>query len=208
MSAAMGLRLHQSPTSPFARMVLVTLRETGLIERVALIPASGTPLDPGTAPLAQNPLGKIPTLERDDGPALYDSRVICRYLDDLAGGGLYPAPPRLWETLVLEATGQGVAEAALLMVYENRLRPEEGRLDLWVEGQWAKIVRALDALEARWLSHLAGPLDIGQIAVGCALGYVDFRLGARDWRQGRPALAAWADGFLARPAMAATAPPA
>lgn len=202
----MGLRLHQSPTSPFVRMVVVTLIETGLFARVEMVAASGTPLDAGTTPVALNPLGKVPTLERDDGPALYDSRVICRYLDDLAGGGLYPAPPRLWETLTLEATGQGLAEAALLMVYESRLRPEEARLDLWVEGQWSKIARGLDTLEARWMSHLAGPLDIGQIAVGAALGYIDLRLGARDWRRGRPALAAWADAFLARPSMQATRP--
>ena len=200
------LRLHDSPTSPFVRMVKVTLRETGLLDAVEMAPASGTPVDPGSMPLGQNPLGKIPTLERSDGPALYDSRVICRYLDDLAGGRLYPGKPRLWETLTLEATGHGMAEAALLMVYEARLRPEGGRSEAWVEGQWAKAARALDALEARWMSHLAGPLDIGQIAVGCALGYLDFRHAERGWRTGRPALAAWEAKFAERPAMAATRP--
>jgi glutathione S-transferase len=187
-------------------MVRVTLLETGMDDAVAMVQATGTVLDPGTLPVGQNPLGKIPTLERADGPALYDSRVICRYLDDLAGGGLYPAAPRLWETLTLEATGHGVAEAALLMVYEARLRPEAARSTAWVEGQWTKAARALEALEARWMSHLAGPLDVGQIAVGCALGYLDFRLGDRNWRAGRPALAAWADRFGERPAMAATRP--
>ena len=187
-------------------MVAVALRETGLLDQVELVAASGTPLDPGSLPLGQNPLGKVPTLERPDGPALYDSRVICRYLDDLGGGRLYPAKPRLWETLTLEATGHGIAEAALLMVYESRLRPEGLRLDVWVEGQWDKVARALDALEARWMSHLAGPLDAGQIAVGCALGYLDFRLDARGWRTGRPALTAWAAKFAERPAMLATRP--
>ncbi|MBP7000625.1 glutathione S-transferase [Amaricoccus sp.] len=200
------MRLHQGPTSPFARMVMVTLHETGLLDRAEIVTAQGTPLDPGTIPVAQNPLGKIPTLERPDGPALYDSRVICRYLDDLAGGRLYPPPPRLWETLTLEATGHGVAEAALAMVYEGRVRPQEARSDLWVEGQWSKIARALDAIEARWMSHLAGPLDLGQIAVGCALGYLDLRLDDRAWRRGRPALDAWAARFLARPSMLATRP--
>jgi glutathione S-transferase len=201
-----GLRLHNSPTSPFVRMVLVTLRETGLADQVELVAASGTPLEPGTMPVGQNPLGKVPTLERADGPALYDSRVICRFLDDLAGGGLYPGKPRLWETLTLEATGHGIAEAALLMIYEGRLRPEAARSEPWIEGQWVKIARALDALEARWMSHLAGPLDIGQIAVGCSLGYLDFRFDARGWRSGRPALAAWAAKFAERPSMAATRP--
>lgn len=202
----MSLRLHSSPASPFVRIVAVTLRETGLIDQVEMVAAAGTPLDPGSMPVGRNPLGKVPTLERADGPALYDSRVICRYLDDLAGGGLYPAKPRLWDTLTLEATGHGVAEAALLMIYEARLRPEEKRLEAWVEGQWTKVARALDALEARWMSHLAGPLDIGQIAVGCALGYLDFRLDARGWRAGRPGLAAWAAEFAERPSMAATRP--
>jgi glutathione S-transferase len=122
--------------------------------------------------------------------------------------GLYPAPPRLWDTLVLEATADGILDAAVLMVYEARIRPEELRYGPWVEGQWGKVSRALDTLEARWMDHLAGPLDIGHIAVGCALGYLDFRHAARDWREGRPALAAWAAGFGARASMTATAPKA
>jgi glutathione S-transferase len=202
------LKLHQSPTSPYVRKVLVLLRETGQLADVEMADASGTPVDSGTMPLAQNPLGKIPALERDDGPALYDSRVICRYLDDRAGGALYPKAPRLWDTLTLEATADGIVDAAILMVYETRVRPEAARFAPWVEGQWAKIARALDAIEGRWMSHLNGPLDIGQIAVACALGYVDFRHEARGWRNGRPALAEWYAGFAMRPAMAATVPPA
>ncbi len=201
-----GLRLHASPTSPFARIVAVTAREAGLAEQVEMVAAAGTPVDPGSMPLGLNPLGKIPTLERPDGPALYDSRVICRYLDDLGGGRLYPGKPRLWATLTLEATGQGIAEAALSMTYEARVRPEGARSEAWVEGQWAKIARALDTLEARWMSHLAGPLDLGQIAVGCALGYLDFRHDARGWRAGRPLLAGWATKFGERPSMVATRP--
>jgi glutathione S-transferase len=200
------MRLFHSPTSPYVRKVMVVLHETGLVARVSLVPASGNPLAPGTAPVALNPLGKVPTLERDDGPALYDSRVICRYLDAISGGGLYPEGPRLWETLTLEATADGMLDAAVLMVYEERLRPEDRRMPDWVEGQWAKVARALDAVEARWMAHLAGPLDIGQIALGCALGYLDFRHAARDWRAGRPALALWADRFAARAPMQATAP--
>jgi glutathione S-transferase len=201
------MRLHHSPTSPFVRKVMVVLHETNLLDQVELAPAGGTPLDPGTAPVGPNPLGKVPCLERPDGPALYDSRVICRYLDALTGPRLYPAPPRKWETMTLEATGDGIMEAALLMVYEARVRPEAIRFEPWVEGQWIKIERTLDALEGRWVSHLNGPLDAGQIAVGCAIGYLDLRHGGRKWREGRPELAAWADRFLARAAMAATAPP-
>jgi glutathione S-transferase len=202
------MKLYYSAASPFARKVLVLLHETGQAAEVTVEQASGNPLDPGTMPLAKNPLGKIPCLERPDGPALYDSRVICRFLDARAGGRLYPAAPRLWDSLVLEATADGIMDAAVAMAYENRLRPEDKRMPEMVEGQWGKIARALDAVEARWLSHLAGPLDIGQIALAAALGYVDLRHGARTWREGRPGLAAWEAKFAARDSMTATRPPA
>lgn len=202
------LRLFHSPTSPYVRKVMVLLHETGQLADVELVHAAGTPVDPGSMPLAQNPLGKIPALERDDGPALYDSRVICRFLDDRAGGRLYPAAPRLWETLTLEATADGILDAAILMVYETRVRPEQVRFEPWVEGQWSKVARALDAVEKRWMSHLNGPLDMGQIAVACALSYVDFRHGGRAWRAAHPHLAAWHAEFAQRPSMEATVPPA
>ena len=200
------MRLYISSTSPFVRKVMVVLHETGLADRVDRLAVGGSPVDPGSLPLALNPMGKIPVLERPDGPALYDSRVICRYLDSLTGAGLYPEGPRLWDALTLEATADGILEAAVLMVYETRTRPENLRSVPWVEGQWGKIARALDAVESRWISHLSGPLDIGQIAIGCALPYLDFRHESRDWRAGRPALAAWERAFSARPAMVATVP--
>lgn len=204
------MRLFHSPTSPYVRKVMVVLHETGQLGDVELVTGSGTPVDPGAAPLDANPLGKVPALERPDGPALYDSRVICRYLDARAkggaGAGLYPEGARLWDTLTMEATGDGILDAALLMVYEARIRPEALRFAPWVEGQWSKVDRALDALESRWIDELAGPLDAGQISVACALGYLDFRHDARGWRTGRPRLAAWFEGFAARPSMQATVP--
>lgn len=202
------MKLYFSPTSPYVRKVMVLLHETGQLDNVELVAASGTPIDAGTMPLSLNPLGKVPALERADGPALYDSRVICRYLDDRAGGRLYPGGNRLWETLTLEATADGILDAALLMVYEGRVRPQDKQFPEWIEAQWSKIDRAIAALNARWISHLSGPLDMGQIAVGCALGYVDFRHGARNWRIGNEALADWYDAFAKRPSMTATVPPA
>lgn len=199
------MRLFHSPTSPFVRKVMVTLHETGQAGDVTLVAATGTPVDAGSMPVALNPLGKIPALERDDGPALYDSRVICRYLNDRAAAQLYPAR-HLWDLLTLEATADGIMDAAVLMVYESRVRPEQSRFAPWVDGQWTKIDRALDTLEQRWLSHLHGPLDMGQIAVGVALGYLDFRHGDRGWRGGRPGLAAWDAVFAERPSMVATRP--
>ena len=192
------MKLYYSPTSPFVRKVSVLILETG--QQVDRIAAAGTPLDPGTMPVGLNPLGKVPALV-DGDRVLYDSRVICRYLDDKVGAGLYG--PDTWAILTQEALADGILEAALLMVYEGRLRPEELRHAPWVEGQWAKITRALDALEAL---PPEGPLTGGQIALGCALGYLDFRHDARDWRKNRPQLADWAEGFAARPAMQATLP--
>lgn len=201
------MRLYHSPTSPFVRKVMVLLHEAGATDRVALVHAMGTPLEPGSLPVARNPLGKVPALERDDGPTLYDSRVICRYLDDLLGTGFYPVAPRLWDTLVLEATADGMTDAAVLMRYESHVRPEGTRSSEWIEAQWAKVDRSLQAVEERWISHLSGSPDMGQIALACALGYLDFRHDARGWRTGRPQLAAWFDRFAARPAMQATRPP-
>ena len=184
------MRLHYSPNSPYARKVVVALAETGQTNDVEIVEASTGPLNAQAMPATVNPLGKIPALERADGAALYDSRVICRYVDSRAGGVLYPAAPRLWDTLTIEATADGIMDAALLMVYESRVRPEDKRFDGWLEGQWSKVTRALDVLESRWMPHLNGPIDMGAIAVGCALGYLDLRHDARGWRATRPALAA------------------
>ena len=198
--------VYSSSTTPYGRKVLVAAAEMGLSDQVTVASASGTPLDPGTMPVAQNPLGKLPVLIRPDGGALYDSRVICRYLDQVSGAGLYPGGDALWDVLVLEALADGILDAALLIVYETRIRPEPLQFAPWVEGQWAKVARALDAVEADWLPDLQGGPTMGQIALGCALGYLDFRMSARGWRSGHPGLAAWFDGFAQRPSMLATAP--
>ena len=199
------MRLYHSPTTPFGRKVMVLILELGLQDRIEIVDVMGTPLVPGTLPVAQNPLGKIPALQTDHG-VIYDSRVICRYLNDLAGGAMYPTGAGLWKTLTLEATVDGILEAALAMVYEVRLRPADKQFPDWIEAQWAKAARALDVIEADWMDHLSGPLTMPQIALGCALDYLDFRLDARARRQGRPKLAAWEAEFAKRPAMLATRP--
>ncbi|MFP4274040.1 MAG: glutathione S-transferase [Paracoccaceae bacterium] len=199
------MKLYHSPFSPFVRKVMVLLHESGQLDQVVLETVTTSPLDPHGALAAANPLGKIPALAREDGPTLYDSRVICRFLDARAGGSLYPES-RVWDTLTLEATADGMMEAAVLMVYENRYRPEPHRSADWEEAQWTRVARALDALDRRWMSHLSGPLDMGQIAVGCALGYLDLRHPDRAWRQGRGALDDWFAVFAERPSMRATRP--
>ncbi|MFT6105663.1 MAG: glutathione S-transferase [Paracoccaceae bacterium] len=199
------MQLFSANASPFARKVRVVLYETDQVADVELLSAEGSPMNSSRMPVAHNPLGKLPTLVRPDGPAIYDSRVICQFLNARAKADLYPQS-HIWETLTLEATGDGVMEAALLMVYEGRARPENMQYAPWVEGQWGKVTSTLDAVNTRWMSHLAGPVDAGSIAMGCALGYLDFRLGVRDWRQGRDGLATWYEGFSARESMLATVP--
>ena len=199
------MKLYHNAASPFVRKVHLLLIESGQEDSVELVASGGSPMDSSNMPVAENPLGKIPALERTDGPALYDSRVICQYLDALAGGGFYPEA-RKWEAMVLEATADGIMDAAVLMVYEGRCRPEEMVYDAWVEAQWDKVSRALDAIEARWLSHLHGPMDMGHLATAAALGYLDFRHEARDWRAGRPSLAAWFGTFSERDSFQRSAP--
>ena len=200
----MTMELLGSPASPFVRKVCVMMAEAG-IKDIPLVQVASSPLGGEDRLNAANPLGKIPALTRPDGPTLYDSRVITRYLDATYGAGFYPEA-RLWDVLTVEATADGIMDAAVNLTYEKRFRPAEIQFAPWMDGQWTKIARALDALEALWLSHLNGPLDMGQIAVGSALGYLDFRHDDRGWRIGRDALAAWYAGFAARPAMVATAP--
>jgi len=199
------MQLFYAAASPFVRKVMVTLHETDQLQDVQLVDATGTPLDATDMPTAHNPLGKIPTLSRPDGPAIYDSRVICRYLDARAKAGLYP-DRALWDILTLEATADGIMDAAVLMVYEARCRPENMQSTDWVAGQWDKISRALDAVTTRWMSHLAGPLDMGHIAMACALGYLDFRHDDRHWRTGRDALDDWFATFAQRDSMQTTRP--
>lgn len=109
--------------------------------------------------IAANPLGKIPALIRDSAPATYDSRVITRFLNDTNDGAFYPAT-RIWKTLTLEATADGIMETAVSMAYEVRLRPEVKKSPTWIEAQWEKTSRSTAAVNTHWMSLLAGPLDM------------------------------------------------
>jgi glutathione S-transferase len=200
----MSMELLGSPASPFVRKVCVMIAEAGIVD-VPLVQVAASPLGGEDRLNAANPLGKIPALTRPDGPTLYDSRVITRYLDAQYSAGFYPEA-RLWDVLTIEATADGIMDAAVNLTYEKRFRAPEIQFAQWMDGQWTKIARALDALEGLWLSHLNGPLDMGQIAVGSALGYLDFRHDDRGWRNGRGGLAAWYAAFANRPTMQATQP--
>ena len=202
------MKLYHSPASPFVRKVTVLLHELGKADAVEIETVVTSAFASNDALMAANPLAKLPALARPDGATLYDSRVITAYLDDLYGSSLYPKEASRWETLTLEATGDGIMDSAVSMAYEVRLRPEAEQSADWIEAQWEKVARALAVLDARWMSHLTGPLTIGQISVACALSYLDLRHSARKWREGNEALAAWFEAFDSRPSMAATRPPA
>lgn len=189
------LVLRSSPASPFGRKVKMAALELGLMDRIEIVAADTT--DPTEALRQQNPLGKIPTLVLEDGTTLFDSRVIVEYLDHLAGGDhLFPAGPERFAQLRLQALADGLADAALLQVYEIRFRPEAARNEAWVANQAGKVSRALAALEAA-PPAFADRARIGEIALACALGYLDLRF-AGSWRADHPRLVAWLDAFAAK----------
>ncbi|PPD42480.1 MAG: glutathione S-transferase [Methylocystis sp.] len=192
--------LRYSAASPYARKIRIAAELLGLSDRIEI--AAANTADPADTLRAQNPLGKIPTLVLGDGSALYDSRVIADYLDHIGGGKLVPAEPaRRFAALRLQALGDGINDAALLIRYEVASRPEALRHPETIALQQGKIDRALAALDA---APPQGPVDIGQIAVACALGYLDLRFEGA-WRKAHPRLAAWLADFTAKvPAFEAT----
>lgn len=198
--------LLSSPPSPFGRKVKIAASLLGLSDRITVVPVET--VVPDGELLARNPLGKIPALVPATGAALYDSRVILEYLDHLAGGGrIIPAEagPR-FAALTLQALCDGLMDAALLQVYETRLRPEGERSPGWSARQAEKVRRALATLEAAPPAAVSDPaaITVGEIALACALGYLDLRF-AGAWRAEHPALAAWLESFAAAvPAFEAT----
>ncbi len=200
------MKLHYSPASPFVRKVMICAIELGLEPRIERLPAAAHPVNRDGTIIASNPLGQVPTFFTDDGTVLYDSRVICEYLDTLAGGSLFPAAgPARWSALVEQSLADGLLDAALLTRYERIARPEPLKWADWETGQLNKIRCALGKLESSAPSFRAR-LDIGTITIACALGYLDFRFPELGWREGRDALAGWFADTSARPSLAATVP--
>jgi glutathione S-transferase len=193
--------LRSSSASPFARKVRIAAAVLGLDDRIEVVPTDTN--DPADSLRTQNPLGKIPTLVLEDGRAIYDSAVILEYLDYLAGGGkIIPSGPERFDVLTRAALADGIAEAAILKIYEQRWREEGARSARWLDHQTGKIGRGLAAFEAN--PPPADRIDVAAIALACALGYLDLRFGG-SWRAERPRLVAWLDAFAAKvPAFEAT----
>lgn len=198
------MKLFYSTTSPYARKARVAIAECGLADRVELVLAA--PFELPADLLACNPLSKIPALITDEGEALYDSPVICEYLDTLGNTPrLIPSHgPARWSALRGQALADGILDAGVLVLLEGR-RPQSERSPAWVAKQTGVINRGLDAFE-REAAGLAEGFSIAHITLGCALGWLDFRFPDPDWRTARPALAAWDAAFQHRPSMAATRP--
>ena len=202
---AKKMRLHYSPNSPFVRKVRVAAIETGVDDRLELVATD--PRLPDSPIGAFNPLRRIPALELGNGESLFESVLICEYLDSLHDGSrLFPASgPARWRALRLHALADGVLNYAVSRINETR-RPE-GERSPTMMARWKRDVAAtLDVLEAH-AAELDGPITIGQFTVGCALGYLDFRFAQEDWRPGHPALTRWYAQWSKRPSMTATVPP-
>ncbi|MDC1407343.1 glutathione S-transferase family protein [Candidatus Puniceispirillum sp.] len=190
------MQLRSSPSSPFGRKVKMATYILGFDDQVR--PVLTDTLDPNDRICDVNPLGKIPALE-DDGNIYYDSRVILEYLDAKAGGGkIIPASgPTRYEALTRAALMDGILDAAILVIYERRMRPEDKYVESVVERQRGKIVRGLEAIAAENRSYSNGAMpDIGEIGLACVLDYLDFRKQV-NWRDHAPNLASWLADFAA-----------
>ena len=203
------MKLYHSPASPFVRKALVAAHELGLADGIEIVPVAMTPVKSVPELNDENPLGKIPALVLEDGTALFDSPVICEYLDTRHDGPrLFPGDgPARWSALCRQALADGLLDAAILCRYETFLRPPERQWTEWIDGQRSKFRRALDALENE-ADGFGDTVDIGTISAACAADYLDFRSLDDGWRDRRPRLAAWLERFAARPSMQATRPAA
>ncbi|WP_233235034.1 glutathione S-transferase family protein [Bordetella sp. LUAb4] len=200
------MKLHWSPRSPFVRKVMIVLYETGMAERVELVRTPVAMDKPNLALMADNPLLKLPTLVLDDDVALYDSRVICAYLDQLAGAGLLPIDPQ--ERLTAErrqALGDGLLDV-LLLYRQERAKPPARQTPAWLDAFAVKVSAVLACLETEAAALRTTRFDLGLIAIGCALSYLDYRFADLPWRARHPALAAWHETFRARPSVARSEP--
>lgn len=201
------MKLYANKASPFARKVRVLVRETGLAGRVEETETVVSPIAANETLARDNPLVKIPALVTDSGETLFDSRVICEYLDTLhTGRKFFPASgPQRFTALRRQSLTDGILDAAVLCRYETAVRPETLRWKEWIEGQKRKIFGGLAVLEAEtgsWGDEFA----IGQVGAACVLGYLDFRFADWDWRGGHPQLKGWFERISARPSISATKP--
>lgn len=200
-------KLYYAPTSAYVRKVMITAHCLGIVEQIEKLDSAAHPIQRDERIANFNPLAKVPALQTPDGLSLYDSRVICEYLNAYAGGSLFPSSgDERWKSLARQSLGDGLLDAALLARYELTARPEDKQWSSWIDAQLIKVRAALNEIETQAAHWSPLPDDIGLIAIGCGLGYLDFRFADLDWRTNYPATAAWFDQFNQHPAMLATRP--
>jgi glutathione S-transferase len=200
------MRLWFNPLSPFARKVRIVARETGLDGKIEEISIMVSPVKPHPELAEANPLVKIPALTTTEDGTLYDSDVICEYLDSLGGGKLFPkAGTERWRELRLQALGDGILEASVLMRYESAVRPQALQWSDWIAGQFGKVRGGLDALEKE-CGGWGERFGIGEITAACVCGYLDFRFPDEKWRAAHPTLEKWYARVSQRPSVKATVP--
>ncbi len=201
------MKLHGDLLSPFVRMSMVTAMEAGLAGRVQLLSAGAKPQEVNAALAKLSPLAKIPILETDHGHTLYDSRVIMEYLCHVAGNkSLLPDEGNQhFHVLTMLALAQGMGDAAVSLRYEQAARPENARWPEFAERQKSRINACLDELENKWHEHFVA-VTLGTIATAIVLGYLDIRHPSVGWRNERPRLATFYEGFCGRESMSNTKP--
>ncbi|SCC01493.1 glutathione S-transferase N-terminal domain-containing protein [Kosakonia oryziphila] len=201
------MQLFFATTSAYVRKVMVCATVLGLADEMERLDSAAHPIERDERIAVFNPLAKVPALRTENGLCLYDSRVICEYLNARAKGNLYPEQGEArWRSLARQALGDGMIDAALLARYEFSARPPEKQWQKWADAQLKKVAAALSEIEGQVSDFSENPNDIGLIAIGCALGYLDFRFAELNWRADHPLTAAWFAVFDAHPAMAATRP--
>jgi glutathione S-transferase len=201
------MKLFYAQTSPFVRKVMVVAHELGIADRIDQRVSGAHPVDRVADVVELNPLGKIPLLVTDEGEVIYDSAVICDYLNSQCSGNIIPNDRKTrWEALTLQSLGNGMLDASMLARYEVLARPEDKVWQVWVDSQLAKVHSGADFIESK-AGSFGDRVDIGTITLACTYGYLDFRFPDLNWRDGRPATTAWYEAFLKRPSMKSTMPP-
>lgn len=206
--SAPTMTLYYNAASPFARKVMLVLHETGQLDRVTLQPTTLSPVAPVEELNNDNPAGKLPALRLADGNVIHDSRVILDYLDHQhVGIALIPREGSArWRRLTLASLADALLDAALLIRYEQALRPAEKHWDTWLDNQQEKVERSLAYFEQEAITELSSSFDVASISVAAALGYLEFRQPDLAWRNRYPRLANWYFEVSQRPSMQATQP--
>lgn len=199
------MKIFYSSASPFVRKTMIVAEELGINDRIERLPAAASPVKRDTNILPYNPLAQVPTFFTDDEQVLFDSKVICEYLNTTYKGNLFGNEQTRWKMLTDHAAADGIIAAALLVRYELLARPQQLQWQEWLDGQTDKITTTLQYFEDK-AKELEDRIDIVTITLACAVDYLDFRLPDYNWQGRFPTLKTWYEKFSVRPSIATTKP--